>query len=169
MCFSSFTFTANQYKRHQLMKKYLLLLPFIAGAYLSVGAQYQRSKSETIYFINNTLKFREDTRLYESGTESRSNHLILSQYLNANAGSFKQVMQTTTNKQQSVTVSKIRWEALRAFGYNDNRSELYIYFNTKIMVGNGAADVFSMYVPDDKVDEMKNEILHLVDVIKGEK
>ena len=150
------------------MKKFLLLLLlFMAGADVSVYAQYQRSKSETIDFINNTLKLRDDTRLYETGTESKANHLIVSQHLNANAKNFIQVQQTTTGKQQT-SVSKIRWEGLRAFGYNDNRSELYIYFNTKVIVGNTSADVFSMYVPDDKVDQMKNEILHLVELIKSE-
>lgn len=149
------------------MKKYLLLLLFIAGAYLSVYAQYQQSMSETIGFINDALKLRDDTRLYSSAPESKTNHLILSQHLNANAENFKQVKQTAADRRQTTIVSKIHWEDLRAFGYNDNRSELYIYFNTKIIVANSPADVFSMYVPDDKVDEIKNAILHLVELIKA--
>jgi len=151
------------------MKKYLLLLLFIAGVYSSVYAQYERSTSETIDFINDVLKPRENTRLYDSAPESKTNHLILSQHLNANAASFRQVKQTVANQQQATVVSKIHWEALRAFGYNDNRSELYIYFNTKIMVANSPADVFSMYVPDDKVDEIKNAILHLVELVRAGK
>jgi|GEM_PF-3113819 hypothetical protein len=149
------------------MKKYLLCLLIVIGAYHPVSAQYQRSKTETIDFINNTLKLREETRIYEEDPASKVNSLILLQHLdNENC---KQVKQTIDNKRLTTIINKIHWDAFRAFGYNDNRSELYIYFNKNVMVNNSPADVFSIYVPDDKVEEIKNAILRLVEIIKAEK
>jgi len=135
--------------------------------YHPVSAQYQRSKTETIDFINNTLKLREKTRIYEEDPVSKVNSLILLQHLdNENC---KQVKQTIDNKRLTNIINKIHWDAFRAFGYNDNRSELYIYFNIKVMVANSPADVFGIYVPDDKVEEMKNAILRLVEIVKIER
>ncbi|MDB5005512.1 MAG: hypothetical protein JWQ34_3737 [Mucilaginibacter sp.] len=149
------------------MKKYLLSILIVIVVYHSVSAQYQRSKTETIDFINNLLKFREETRIYESDPISKVNNLIVLQHLDDET--CKQVKQTIDNKRLTTIINKIHWDAFRAFGYNDNRSELYIYFNTNIRVNNTPKDVFGIYIPDDKVEEMKNAILRLVAIFKTEK
>jgi hypothetical protein len=149
------------------MKKYLLSILIVIVVYHSVSAQYQRSKTETIDFINNTLKLREKTRIYEEDPASRVNNLILLQHLDDE--NCKQVKQTIDNKRLTTIINKIQWNAFRAFGYNDNRSELYVYFNTNLRVDNTTKDVFGIYIPDDKVEEMKNAILRLVEIVKTEK
>lgn len=135
--------------------------------YHPVSAQYQRSKTETIDFINNTLKLREETRIYEEDPASKVNNLILLQHMDDE--NCKQVKQTIDNKRLTTVINKIHWDAFRAFGYNDNRSELYIYFNTNIRVNNTSKDVFGIYVPDNKIEEMKSAILRLVEIVKTEK
>jgi hypothetical protein len=149
------------------MKKYLLLLLVFVGAYNFSYAQYKRSKAETIDFINRTLKLREETNVFESEPVSNSSYLILLQELNDET--FKQTKQAADNKRLTTVVTKIQWNAFRAFGYNDNRSELYIYFNKKVMVNNIPAEAFSIYIPADKLESIKNAILRLVQIIKEEK
>jgi uncharacterized protein with ParB-like and HNH nuclease domain len=148
------------------MKKYLLFFIIIVGTCCSAQSQYHRPKAETIELINNILKLREGTRLYESGSEGKSNHLILLQKLDDE--SFKQVIKTVDNKQITAIITKISWSAFKALGYNDNRSELYIYFNKKILVNNIPTEVFSLYIPSDQIDNVKSAINRLVDIAKEE-
>jgi hypothetical protein len=145
------------------MRKHLLSFIIFFATCFSGQAQYQRSKKETIDLINSILKLREETRLY--GPEpGKVNYLILSQQLSDD--SFKQLLQTTDKKQLTTLVTKIKWEAFSAFGYNDNRSELYLYFDKKIIVNNIPAAVFSFYVPDSKVNVVKDAVFRLVDIAK---
>ncbi|MES2429143.1 MAG: hypothetical protein V4560_19330 [Bacteroidota bacterium] len=145
------------------MRKYLLFFIILLATCYPARAQYLRSKKETIDLINSILKLREETRLY--GPEpGKVNYLILSQQLSDD--SFKQLLQTTDKKQLTTLVTKIKWEAFSAFGYNDNRSELYLYFDKKIIVNNIPAEVFSFYVPDSKVNVVKDAVFRLVDIAK---
>ncbi len=149
------------------MRKYLLFFIILFATCYPARAQYLRSKKETIDLINSILKLREETRLY--GPEpGKVNHLILLQQLGDET--YKQVVLSDDKKQLTTIVEKINWGAFKAFGYNDNRSELYIYFNKKIIVNNTPAEVFSVYVPDDndKVDIVKKAIFRLVDIAKGD-
>lgn len=146
------------------MKKYLLFLIIIIGTFCSAQAQYLRSKKETVDLINSILKLREETRLY--GPEpGKVNPLILLQQLGDET--YKQVVLSDGKKQLTTIVAKINWGAFRAFGYNDNRSELYIYFNKKIIVNNTPTEVFSLYIPSDQIDNVKSAINRLVDIVKG--
>ncbi|MCC8426864.1 hypothetical protein [Mucilaginibacter sp. UR6-11] len=98
---------------------------------------------------------------------SKSNPLILSQKLHAE--SYIQVKRTFDVKQTTTVIDKIKWDTLKAFGYNDNRSELYIYFNGKLTVNNSPSEVFSLYIPADRVEIVKNAILRLVEIVNAEK
>jgi len=149
------------------MKKYFLLLLLFVGGMNSGKAQYKRSKMETIDFVSHVLKLRDETKEFESEPIRKDNWLILSQELTDEC--YKLVRRSFNNKLVSTTVNKIYWDTFRAFGYNDNRSELYMYFNSNVSVNNKSAEVFGIYIPADKIENVKEAILRLVEIAKEDK
>jgi hypothetical protein len=148
------------------MKRHLLFLLILITSSQLLSAQYQYAKPETIDFINDILKLRANTTLYKSLPKSKNNHVIVLQELSDKY--YIQIRMHTDHNKITDTISHIDWNAFRAFGYNDNRSELYIYFNKKLMVNDIPKDAFSMYIPEDKVDNIKNDIMHLVEITRLE-